>query len=60
MRLEREADLRMRIGEILEERLAAGYEGMSAREIWARLDSEAQSVSGIFGHINQVLASKRQ
>ena len=59
VRLEREADLKVRIGEILEERLAAGYEGMSAREIWARLDSEAQSVSGIFEHINQVLASKR-
>lgn len=59
VRLEREADLKVRIGEILEERLAAGYEGMSAREIWARLGSEAQSISGIFGHINQVLASKR-
>ena len=60
LRQERETDLQVQIGEILAERLADGYEGMSARDIWTRLDSEARSVSGIFGQINQVLTSKRQ
>lgn len=58
VRQQREAKLQAQIGEILDERLAEGYEGMSARDIWSRLDNEAQSVSGIFGHINQVLSRK--
>jgi len=52
--------LQTQIGEILDERLAAGYEGLSARDVWAHLNTEAQSVSGIFSHINKVLASRRQ
>lgn len=59
VRLQRETELRERISKILDERLTAGYEGMSARDIWAQLDTEAQSVSGIFGHISLVLTTKR-
>lgn len=58
LRQQNEARLHAQIAEILDERVAEGYEGMSARDIWSRLDSEAQCVSGIFGHINQVLGSK--
>ncbi|WP_159099412.1 hypothetical protein [Parazoarcus communis] len=44
---------------MLDERLAAGYEGMSARDIWYRLDTEAQSVPSIFRHIATVMDSRR-
>lgn len=40
-------------------RRAAGYEGLSARDIWNRLDTEAQSVPGIFRHITAVMDSRR-
>ncbi|NMF99684.1 TniQ family protein [Aromatoleum toluolicum] len=51
---QRQARLRTQIGQVLDERLAAGYAGMSARDIWNRIDTEAQSVSGIFRHISAV------
>lgn len=56
---QRQARLQAQIGDILDERLAAGYEGMSARDIWNQLDTEAQSVPGIFRHISQVVGSRR-
>lgn len=56
---QRQARLQAQIGDVLDERLAAGYEGMSARDIWNRLDTEAQSVPGIFRHISQVIDSRR-
>ena len=56
MRQQREADFQAQMGEMLDARRAAGLEGMSARDVWEALDAEAQSVSGIFGHISQVLA----
>ena len=58
--LQRDERLRTQIGGILDERLAAGYDGISARDIWASLDTEAQSVSGIFSHINRVMTSRCQ
>lgn len=57
---QRDDQLRAKIGELLDERLAAGYEGISARDIWALLDAEAQSVSGIFNHISAVLSSRHR
>lgn len=57
---QRDARLQAQIGDILDARFAAGYAGVSARDIWASLDTEAQSVSGIFSHINRVLTSRRQ
>ncbi len=51
-------ELRAKIEMLLDERLEAGYEGISARDIWARLDTEAQSVNGIFHHINLVISSR--
>lgn len=59
LREQREAKLQALIGDTLDERLADGYEGISARDIWSRLDHEAESVSGVFGHINEALNKKR-
>jgi hypothetical protein len=56
---QRQTRLQSQIGEVLDERLAAGYEGMSARDIWHRLDTEAQSVPSIFRHIATVMDSRR-
>lgn len=56
---QRQTRLQSQIAEVLDERLAAGYEGMSARDIWHRLDTEAQSVPGIFRHITAVMDSRR-
>ncbi|AXE34654.1 TniQ family protein [Chromobacterium phragmitis] len=55
---QRDDQLRAKIEALLDERLAAGYEGISARDIWAQLDAEAQSVCGIFNHISAVLSSR--
>lgn len=51
-------ELRTKIEKLLDERLEAGYEGISARDIWARLDTEAQSINGIFHHINLLISSR--
>ncbi len=40
--------------------MEAGYEGLSARDIWNRLDTEAQAVSSIFRHIATVMDSRRR
>lgn len=56
---QRQTRLQSQIGEVLDERLAAGYEGMSARDIWHRLDTEAQSVPSIFRHIATIMDSRR-
>jgi hypothetical protein len=55
---QREEHLHEQISEVLEDRLAAGYEGMSARDIWKELDAEGRSVPSIFQHINTVLAAR--
>lgn len=57
---QRETHLRQQINEILDERQADGYVGMSARDVLARLDAEARAVPGVFGHIQAVLASRRE
>ena len=55
----REERLHVQIGEVLDERLAAGYDGMSARDLWSRCDTEVQSVPSIFSHIRAVLNGRR-
>ncbi len=54
-----QAELHAQIGKALDERLKAGYRGMSARDIWDRLDAEAKSVPSIFRHITTVMDSRR-
>lgn len=56
---QREEYLQERIGELLEERLDTGYEGLSARDVWSQLGTEAKGISGVFQHINLVLAARR-
>lgn len=56
---QRQARLHAQIEGVLDERLEAGFDGMSARDIWNRLDTEAQSVSSIFRHISAVVDSRR-
>lgn len=51
--------LQAQIKQILDERLAGGYEGVSARDIWNQLDAESKSVSSIFRHIITVRDSRR-
>ncbi|MCB1887813.1 MAG: hypothetical protein KDH20_09420 [Rhodocyclaceae bacterium] len=60
VRQERELKLQTQIGEILDERLAAGAEGMSAREIWNQTGTEAKSVAHVFRHIRTVVDSRQQ
>lgn len=56
---QREERLHAQIGEVLDERLLEGYDGMSARDLWSRCDTSGQSVPSIFGHIRAVLNSRR-
>lgn len=55
---EREAELRAGIGAVLDERLDAGYAGVSAREVWERLGEEARGVGNVFRHIRAVRAER--
>lgn len=56
---QRQARRHAQIEEVLDERLEAGFDGMSARDIWNRLDTEAQPVSSIFHHISAGVDSRR-
>lgn len=56
---QRQARLHAQIAEVLNERQEAGYNGMSGRDIWHRLDTDAQAVSGTFHHISVVMDSRR-
>lgn len=58
LREQREADFQVKIGEMLDARRADGYDGVSARDVWESLGTEAQSVSGVFGLIRQVSGQK--
>ncbi|RJG05364.1 TetR family transcriptional regulator [Noviherbaspirillum cavernae] len=60
VRLQKEVRLREQIGEILDARLAAGYEGMSARDVWSQLDEQARSVESVFRHISVVMAERQK
>ncbi|OWW22626.1 TniQ family protein [Noviherbaspirillum denitrificans] len=56
----REETVRMHIGEVLDERLSAGYDGLSARDLWvAGVNEGAPSVPNIFSHIKAVIESRR-
>ena len=58
VRKQREDDFMMRIGEVLDDRLAEGFKGLSARDIWERLDEESCSVGSVFGLIRQVMMQR--
>ena len=52
-RTAREAAFQGKVGVLLAERLAAGYGGISARDVREQLAGEANGASNVFGHINQ-------
>jgi transposase-like protein len=56
---QREERVHVQIDEVLNERLSAGYDGMSARDLWSRCDTEIQSVSSVFSHIQAVLKGRQ-
>lgn len=53
------AQLVARIGEVLDDRLAQGLEGLSARDVWDKLDDESRFVESVFSFIQQVMAQRR-
>ncbi len=52
-----ETRMRERVGELLQERGEAGYEGVSAREVWQRLGPGLSSVRHSYRHIGTVVAA---
>lgn len=59
IRKQREEQLVARIGEVLDDRLAQGFDGVSARNIWDKLDVESWSVESVFALIQQAIAQRR-
>lgn len=60
VRKQREDDLVVRIGEVLDAKVAEGFAGLSARDIWERLGEEARSVESVFGLIRQVMDQRHE
>ncbi|KDC57254.1 TniQ family protein [Bordetella bronchiseptica] len=58
VRKQREDALVVRIGEVLDAKVAEGFAGLSARDVWERLDEEARSVESVFGLIRQVMETR--
>jgi len=52
-----EGQLRERVTELLQERLEEGYEGMSARDVLPRVDSELKAVRNMYRVISEVVAA---
>lgn len=53
----REAKLEARVAGLVQERLDAGYEGISARDVWLHLDDDLRSVRHIYRQVAKVLAA---
>ncbi|WP_263769199.1 hypothetical protein [Propionivibrio soli] len=49
--------LQEQVGQLVQERLEEGYEGISAREIWARLDDELKSVRHTYRHVAKAVVA---
>jgi hypothetical protein len=56
-REDKEARLKEQVGELIQERLDAGYEGISAREVWLRLDGDLKSVRHTYRQIATAIAA---
>jgi len=56
-RHEKEVRLKAQVAELIEERLDAGYEGISAREIRRHLDGDLKSVRHLYGHVAEAMAA---
>ncbi len=53
----KEARLQAQVGELIQERLNDGYEGISAREVWQQLDSDLKSVRHIYRQVAKAIAA---
>ena len=53
----KEARFQAQVGELIRERLDAGYSGISAREVWRRLDSGVTSVRNTYREIAKAIAA---
>lgn len=49
--------LQEQVGQLVQERLEAGYEGVSARDVWARLDDELKSVRHTYRYVAKAVAA---
>lgn len=45
------------VGVILQDRREAGFEGLSAREVWQRIDDDVKSVRHTYRHIDTAIAA---
>lgn len=53
----KETRLRGQVDELIQERLGAGYEGISAREIWLNLDEDLKSVRHTYRQVAKAIAA---
>lgn len=53
----KKARLQVQVGELIQERLDAGYGGISAREIWQSLDSDLKSVRHTYRQVAKAIAA---
>lgn len=56
-REDKEVRLQEKVGELIQERLDAGYEGISAREVWLQLDGDLKSVRHTYRQIATAIAA---
>ena len=57
MREDKTKQLHAHVAELVQERLDAGYEGVSARDVWQSLPTELKSVRHSYRQISRALAA---
>ena len=53
----KEARLQAQVGELIQERLGAGYEGISAREVWQQLDGDLKTIRHTYRQVAKAIAA---
>jgi hypothetical protein len=53
----KEVRLQAQVGELIRERFDAGFEGMSAREVWQNLDSQLKTVRHTYRRVAKAIAA---
>lgn len=54
---DKEARLQAQVGELIRERLDAGYEGISAREVWQQLDGDLKTIRHTYRQVAKAIAA---
>lgn len=57
MREDKETRLQAQVGELIQERIEAGYEGISAREVWQNLSNDLKSVRHTYWQVAKAIAA---